>query len=287
MKTTRIITALAFCGLVLSLGAGGCSHFNAKPESQKMAERLADKMVDSLGGQGALDSMRFLTFDYIIEHNGAQVMRRSHTWDRKTGRYRMEGLFPDGKPYVALFNTNTHQGKVFVGEKLEPMANAGRAMDEIYQNYLKDTGWLMGLFRLRDPGVTLTDTGQAPIGGSNFEVLNAVASGPAAGTLPGEQNWIYLNPETGKPFAWSMLPAGQNQRVSYIFTKFDPVGKLQLPVRLERMRSPWAITFKRVMTINNIGDNVFSSVAEPLTEKVTPLPPGELPLPLPQPGAKR
>lgn len=273
---------------ILILAVGGCSMFGGKPGGRHAAERLEGKMVDSLGGAGTLDDMRYLTFEFSIEHSKAQVLRRTHTWDRKTGRYRMEGTFADGKPYVALFNTTTRQGQVFVGNKLEPMTDPSRALQEIYRFYQGDTAWLLGLFRLRAPGVELSDTGQAVITGKSFEVLSAVASGPAAGTLPGAQNWVYLDPETARPFAWSLVPEGQSARVSYLFAKFQGVGKMQLPVRLERLGSPWAIAFNYVMPMQTISDNVFTSVAEPSIEKIKPLKSDELPLPmtgtLPLPG---
>ena len=292
MDAKEKIKKLAVCLLLGSiiLGGGGCSMFGGKPSGRRAAERLVGRMVDSLGGGGTLDDMRYLTFDFTIEHSKAQVLRRAHTWDRKTGRYRMEGIFPDGKPYVALFNTNTRQGQVFVGNKLEPLADPTRALEEIYHFYQGDTAWLLGLFRLRAPGVELSDTGQAVITGKSFEVLSAVADGPAAGTLPGTQNWVYLDPESAQPFAWSLVPAGQTGRVSYLFAKFQGVGKMQLPVRLERLGGPWAIAFNYVLPMQTISDNVFTSVAEPSIEKIKPLESGELPLPmtgtlpLPKPG---
>ena len=40
-----------------------------------------------------------------------RVMRRAHTWDKWTGRYRVEGKDKEGRDVVVAMNLNTKEGR--------------------------------------------------------------------------------------------------------------------------------------------------------------------------------
>lgn len=279
-KTLKIFCALALLGLLIAGAASSCGRFSGKPKGTRQAEALVSRAVKSLGGRGALEATRFLAFDFIIEQAGRPMLRRSHTWDRETGRYRLEWVAPDGQPFVALFNVNTRQGQVFSGNKMQASANPAQALAEAYRDHLADTAFLLGVFRLTEPGVQLDYAGQEEIAGRSFPYITATATGPAVGRLPGVQNWIYFDPDTGRPFAWTFVPQGAAERAAYIYANFQPVGKVTLPGRLDRSGSAWSIVFSRLLSLETITDNVFESVSGPLEQKITPLKPGQAPPPL-------
>lgn len=269
-------------GAVCLLGALACGHVGSGgPAGQHRAEALADGAIKALGGRRVLASPRILTFDFVIENAGRSVVRRTHTWDRATGRYRLEGIAENGLEFVTLFNLNTRQGQAFSGktttkEQLRPVPDPRQPLEAAYRDFQSDTAWLLGIFRLRDPGVELAYAGQELLGGRPFDVLSATASGPALGTLPGRQNWVYLDSGTGRPFAWATVPEGQQARVTYLISHWQTVDKWTLPTRLDRLGSPWSIRFANLLGMVSIVDNVFDSVSAPLVRKnVKPIEPGQ------------
>ena len=79
----------------------------ARAESDPKAVAVADEVLEAMGGKDAWNGTHFLRFDFAVESGGKTVVSRAHTWDKWTGRYRLEAKTKAGDPYVALMNINT------------------------------------------------------------------------------------------------------------------------------------------------------------------------------------
>src|SRR5262249_60726929 len=118
------------------------------------AAAIADRVMEALGGKKAWDDMHYIRFEFGMEKDG-KFQGRSHTWDKWTGRYRLEGKTPDGKSYVTLMNVNTKEGSAWMdGKKLEG-DDAKKALEKAYGAWVNDTYWLLMPYKLKDPGVIL------------------------------------------------------------------------------------------------------------------------------------
>ena len=117
-------------------------------QTQKV-EQLADRVMEALGGQEAWDATRYLVFDF--------AGRRTHWWDRYTGRHRLEGTTRDGESYLVLEDVDD-QGEAgrawFQGEPAEG-EQAAELLKNAYAAWINDTYWLLAPYKLRDPGVHL------------------------------------------------------------------------------------------------------------------------------------
>ena len=80
------------------------------PESDPKARALAQRVLLVLGGEDAWKHTHYLRFDFAVDRGGKTVMRRAHTWDKWSGRYRVEGRTKDGKDVVVAMNLNTREG---------------------------------------------------------------------------------------------------------------------------------------------------------------------------------
>jgi hypothetical protein len=80
-----------------------------RASSDARANAVADRVMDALGGKEAWDNTRFLRFGFGSERDG-KFMGRTHTWDKWTGRYRVEGETRDGARFVILMNLDTKEG---------------------------------------------------------------------------------------------------------------------------------------------------------------------------------
>src|SRR5690349_24746067 len=108
-RTSRILTgSLLATTLALALNSASAHPHEAVPTPEIVAQRV----IDALGGQEAWDNTHFLRFSF--------AGRRTHWWDKWTGRHRLEGQTQDGKNYVVLENINTKEGTVYInGQKVE------------------------------------------------------------------------------------------------------------------------------------------------------------------------
>src|SRR5215510_7472201 len=126
------------------------------PESDPKAVAVADKVMDSLGGKDAWSKTHYLRFDFAVDREGKTLVRRAHTWDKWTGRYRLESKTKEGEPTIVLMNVNTKEGTAYKnGQKLEG-EEAKKAVEDAYATWVNDTYWLLMPYKMKDPGVTLT-----------------------------------------------------------------------------------------------------------------------------------
>lgn len=164
---------------------------NVTPE----ARALAQDVMKALGGQQAWDNTRFIKFTF--------VGRRTHWWDKWTGRHRIEGQTQDGKRYVVLENINTKEGTAWVdGQKAEG-EKAAELVKNAYAAWINDTYWLLMPYKLLDPGVNLSLDGQETIDGKTYDKL-ALSFGQV-GLTPGDRYWAYINRDTKLMDRWAFI----------------------------------------------------------------------------------
>ena len=169
--------------------------FASLPAQSQDAKALADKVLQSLGGKEAWDNTRFIHFTF--------AGRRSHWWDKWTGRHRVEGQTQAGEKYVVLENINTKEGTAYVNGQKAEGEKAQEMLKNAYGAWINDTYWLVMPYKLQDPGVNLTYDGQETIDGKTYDKL-ALSFGNV-GLTPGDRYWAYINRDTGLMDRWAYI----------------------------------------------------------------------------------
>lgn len=247
----------------------GCDGLRQQASGDAKALATARRMVKDIGGRGALDAIRFLRFDFVVLSGKRETLRRTHTWDRQTGDYRLEGKMA-GEPYVVLFNVNTRQGQAYRGLRLEAATDQEQLLRQAYSFYVNDTFWLLGLTRLDQPGVTLQEVGVKPVTGRGFPTIYARID-PAKNIAPSEQYWYHVDNELGLPAAFSFTPPGKTAPLStFLWVRWQKLGKINLPARFEMVGGTTVIAIDRLYEPERIEATVFKSLADPTVEKIKP-----------------
>src|SRR4051794_18714343 len=70
------------------------------------AQPVLDHLQQALGGKQAWDNTHYLRFSF--------AGRRTHWWDKWSGRHRLEGQTKEGQHYVVLENVNTKEGSAWM-----------------------------------------------------------------------------------------------------------------------------------------------------------------------------
>ena len=73
-------------------------------ESDQKAIAVAEQAITALGGRETWDGMQYIRFTFT---RGETVLKL--TWDKWSGRYRLDATAEDGQPYVVLMNVNTKE----------------------------------------------------------------------------------------------------------------------------------------------------------------------------------
>ncbi len=177
--------------IVFALALGTALSASAAPPP----EALADRVLDAMGGKQAWDDTRFVHFTF--------AGRRTHWWDRYTGRHRVEGKTQEGRAYVVLLNLNTKEGTAYLDGQKQAGEEAAKLLVTGYGTWVNDTYWLLMPYKLRDPGVHLANDGEETIDGTTYDKL--LVSFDKVGLTPGDRYWAYINRKTGLMDRWAFL----------------------------------------------------------------------------------
>lgn len=227
---------LAACQEAGDGAAGEGETASAAPDS---AEIWRDRLMEALGGQEAWESTRFLRFDWVVA-GGEDTVARSHTWDRYSGRYRLE--FPGGEDgrFLALFDVNevrrdtalgkVPEGRVWIGDGELSGAARDSALNRAYGIFINDSYWLLMPFKWADPGVSLRWEGRTelePVEGGPLPTVRLSFEEDLGVT--DDRYWGYLDPETHLLAAWQYHLQGRDEKGAVIrWENWQDVG----PVRM-------------------------------------------------------
>jgi len=179
-------------------------------QSDPAAIRLADQVMDGLGGSAAWDNTRYLRFSFDVVEGGKTVAHRVHLWDRFQGRLRYEKADKDGTPVLVLLALDRRDGNVWRGGRQLDPASAKPWLQEAYEAWINDTYWLLMPFKMKDPGVHLRVAPPETVGGVTYDRI--LLSFDHVGLTPGDRYWASINRATHRMDRWAYVLEGEPPR---------------------------------------------------------------------------
>ena len=232
--------------LVVLLGAAP-----AVPADEK-ANAIADEMMQALGGRESWDRARFLRFIFV-----RQGRRLNITWDRESGRYRLEAMNDSGVPYVVVMNLTTRQGRAAVEGRPLDGAELSEYLTLASRIWAGETYWLLAPYKIRDPGAVLTYEGEETVGGTIQDRLHLRFEN--VGLTPGDQFWLYVNRKTRLLDRWRFRLQGGTEG-DYRWRGWERFGGILLAT--ERLGANGdRILFEGIIVTDSLPDEVFTSLA--------------------------
>lgn len=221
--------------------------------SAQDAKAIAAKVLQSLGGKQAWDNTHYLRFTF--------AGRRTHWWDKWTGRHRVEGQTQDGHKYVVVENINTKDGTVWIdGQKAEG-DKAQEMLKNAYGAWVNDTYWLLMPYKLQDPGVNLTYDGQETIDGKTYDKL-ALSFGNV-GLTPGDRYWAWINRDTGLMDRWAFILQDmpkEGPAMAWAWDGWQKYGNIMLaPHRAQLTGGDRKLELSDIAVMDQLPDSVFTS----------------------------
>ena len=157
-RSTTGVSTLVFAAAVVFTGLSTLAHaaeenppaegFNLDGSDAKAIE-IADQVMETMGGRGAWDDTRYLTWNFFD--------RRRHVWDKQTGDIRVEGVRrEDEKPYLILMNIHSMEGRAWLdGDEVTDPSELSEMLDQGEAAWINDSYWVFMPYKLKDSGVTL------------------------------------------------------------------------------------------------------------------------------------
>jgi hypothetical protein len=244
------------------LAVGGAFALAAAPaftsDSDPKAAALADRVLEALGGADAWNATRYLRFDFAVDQKGETVVRRAHTWDKWTGRYRLEAKTREGEPYVVLMNIDTKQGDAWLAGRALDGEERRKFLDQGYGAWVNDTYWLLMPYKMKDPGVILALDGEEKEAGQAWDKLRLTFDN--VGLTPKDKYWAWVNRETGLVDRWDFVLKGEDTPpASFHWKGWRSFGKVKLADDRVNLAGDRRIHFPVLEVPESVPDAVFTS----------------------------
>ncbi len=238
-------------GCFLAATALIASSFLVAQDSK--AQQLAERVMDAMGGKQAWEETRFIRFSF--------ANRRTHLWDKHSGRHRMEGQNRDGQSYVVLHNINQRgQGQAFIDGQPAQGEQLDRLLNRAYSTWINDTYWLLMPYKLLDPGVNLTYDGEEEIDGTVYDKLLLTFEG--VGLTPGDRYWAFINRSTGLMDRWAYRLQRQEadaNPTAWEWTDWKKYGRVMLASGRKRVGREGNLPLGDIAVMETVPDSAFTS----------------------------
>jgi len=168
-------------------------------DSDLAAMKLADKVMDAMGGRQAWDTTRYIGWNFFG--------RRTHMWDKVEDRVRID--IP-ADTLSMIINLKTKGGSAKKGgELVTDLEDLTKILNSGYNSWINDSYWLVMPFKLKDDGVTLKSLGEGTTTlDKSADVLQITFDG--VGVTPQNKYEIYVDKETHLVTQWDFFPASSD-----------------------------------------------------------------------------
>ncbi|MDZ4804907.1 MAG: hypothetical protein SGI90_08620 [Candidatus Eisenbacteria bacterium] len=204
------------------------------------ARPILDALYGSMGGRGTFDSLPTLRFTFTYVSRDTIRTSRTHWWDRRDGRYRIQGTNRAGQPFVVLFNVQTQLGEAWLDGKLLAGEERAALLTRAYGLFINDTYWFLMPFKLDDDGVNVARDGEVVVNGLPCDRLKVTFD--SVGLTPNDTYWAYLDRATHRMVRWGFIlqdEAGPAARESlWDWVAWQPVGPLVLSSDRVKVNDP-------------------------------------------------
>jgi len=243
---------LLFAASAARVAAGAVS-----PPTDPKAAAVAERVMQALGGEAAWNATRYLRFDFAVDRGGKTLMRRAHTWDKWTGRYRVEGMDKDGREVVIVMNINTREGSATVGGAPVAAAQLNKMLETGYAWWVNDTYWLLMPYKMRDAGVILAYAGQDKKGAEAWDKVQLSFDG--VGLTPKDRYWAYVNAKTGLVDRWEFVLNGEKTAPTpFEWKGWKTYGSIRLADERVSPKDGTRIFFPVLDTPTSVPDDTFA-----------------------------
>jgi hypothetical protein len=202
----------------------------AKSDAQAIA--VARRAAEALGGPRAWAATRYLTFDFVVEAGGGPPVAYRHYWDVAGGRYRVEGMDEERRPYLVLFNVQNRRGLAWLEGRPARGEERERLLQEAYERFINDVYWLLMPLKMLDPGAHVHFEGEVGEGRDRRDRIRLTFD-RGIGLTPGDTYWAEVSRSSGRMERWEFLLEGETEKYGYRWEDWKRFGPLTLSTRKE------------------------------------------------------
>lgn len=231
-----------------------------RPTLDTMADTVAMRVYDAMGGPEAWAAFPYLQYDFAVQREAGRYLVARHLWDRQSGNYRLELPRGSDSVHVVLFDIDTREGSAYLNGAPLDSARTDQLVQEGYRRFINDMYWLLAPVKTFDPGVTRTYVADS----STAEVDVVKLTFGDVGLTPDDQYWLYVDKESNLVQEWAFVLQGNPDAPPNHFrwTNYaeysTPEGPIQLASQKESVAGPGVIYTDNIETPTEVPDDLFT-----------------------------
>ena len=211
--------------------------------SDPAAIQLADSIMHAMGGRENWDNTRFISWNFFG--------RRDLTWDKQTGRVRIES---PGDSSIYLVNINTGEGRVkFHGVELTEADTLKKLLERAKGIWVNDSYWLTMPFKLKDTGVTLKYMGEDTLKSGRYNILEMTFAN--VGFTPENKYKLYVGIQDKMIKYWAYYNNAKKDTANFVrpWDNYQKYGNVLLSADRSDNGGP-----KNVKVVDDLPDKLFT-----------------------------
>ncbi|MEO6461737.1 MAG: hypothetical protein ABIP29_01540 [Candidatus Eisenbacteria bacterium] len=228
---------------------------SAHAASDPAALALADRVVEAMGGRAAWERTNYVSFDFVSSRRDTVLSRRSLAWDKATDRIHLALKDQKGRAWEVWTDLAHEDGIVTLDGAMADSATRRQWLARAHAIWVNDTYWLLMPFKLRDPGVTLTDAGADSTGKGHVVELSFAG----VGLTPGDRYRVHVDDATKLVTGWEMLLQGNKDGrwKAALWTGWKSVGDVKMAAKRHVPDDQVVITFENLKTARSAPAGAF------------------------------
>ncbi|KAA9340305.1 hypothetical protein [Adhaeribacter soli] len=213
--------------------------------SDKKAIKIADEMMEKLGGYQAWEDARFIAWTFFGQYQ---------IWDKKENLVRHE---KDNT--VSIFHLSQPIGQVFVnGRRIQDQNKTLSKLNQAHIQFLSSAYFLAMPYKLKDAGVTLKYKGEGTtMSGRKADILNLTFKD--AGATPDNMHDLYIDKETKLPAQWAFYGSKEDKEPSFVRLWADYKDYKGIKLASNRNSKDDTLSVSHIVVTNMVPKELFLS----------------------------
>ena len=226
-------------------------------QSDAKAIEIADAVLEAIGAD-AWSEVRFLKFQYSKVQGEKILSQRTHYWDRKIGRSRLEAETSKTKrKAVVIVDHETKAGEAAIDGKPVAEAQSGKIIQNALKYWLEDSLWVITPFRLKEPGSRLRYEGEKVAGPITYDMITAQFV-----DNPEVKYRFYVNRDTKMFDSMAFVLKGRNVTpVAFNWVEWSDIAGMKFSLKKNQSGGEVDILISDIEVFDSMPATAFTSTA--------------------------
>lgn len=218
--------------------------WNINPSSAQNTEEVMNKLKQGLGGETAIEEAHFLMFSCKPLQQTETIGLHNYLYNFENGDVRFEAVTRNDQAVIALFNSITKEGTVFINNKKE---EDQQSLLMIIEYFEEDSYWILSPILLGNNKASARVGDSQILDSKRYFTLNAEFP-----NTPFSRNIIFVDAITGLISYWETFDKERIKNNDFICSDHKDIGGgLKLPTKFTDIQHGLIVQYPVIAALVN------------------------------------